>query len=117
DESGRNKRQSIQACINDCAERTVSFHPEPDVSRALFAAGRARIFSERLDHAAVRRSPGLDHALRRHPARREISHREIRRTLSGIETRSAPLALKARTMSILASVRRRSQQQSEHSRE
>src|SRR5207244_12613629 len=53
DESGRNKRQSIQACGNNCTERTVSFHPYPDVSAALFAASPGRQFVELLVTADI----------------------------------------------------------------
>src|SRR5439155_24252503 len=95
DENGRDEREPSQACVNDRAWRAVSLHAESDVSGALFTSGRTRIFSERLDHAAVRRSPRLDHALRSDPAGREIPRRKIRRALSGIETQSAPVDLRS----------------------
>jgi len=43
-ESCRNKRSAVSACADDCAQRAVLFHPESDISRVLFTAGRTRLF-------------------------------------------------------------------------
>jgi len=76
-QKGGNKCEPVRTGVNDCARRAVSFHAEPDVSRALFASGRAWFFSKRLDHSAVCRSARADHALRRDPAEERISHRKF----------------------------------------